>query len=298
MPISIVAEGGGMRGAYVCGAIDALYSHYGLHRVDVVTGTSASACTLAYYAAGQFYPGYYIWTQEVPSWHFLSFRNLLCGKPFLDIDYMVDVIFKRNVKLDPKRLKDSKIKLVVPVLSCATGETEFFDMKGSDVDIFEVLRAAAAAPIVYNKRVRIGDAYYFDGYFGNPLALDNPHIAETKKIVILSKPLDDTSRINWDREARLLRPILRKDTYRVLRMSDARQSAAIEQCKSLMNEGAVVIAPEDSSGRSLDNSIKNIRRLIQQGYDDALKNEPLRQLMQELKSSPRKDFYFPEQTDV
>jgi len=76
MKLSIVAEGGGMRGAYTLGVMDALYSHFGLKKVDYVAGSFAGTGTLAYYVAGQFYPGYYIWTRHVTNPRMISIKNI------------------------------------------------------------------------------------------------------------------------------------------------------------------------------------------------------------------------------
>ena len=145
MKLSIIAEGGGMRGAYALGAIDALYSHFGLKKIDYATGSSGSIATLSYYIAGQFYPGYNIWSNELPHHRFLSLRNILKGYPMLDIDYLIDEIFKKKISLNKKKVNESKAKLFVPLTNTKTGEAEYFNNK-TDADFFEILRATMAAP--------------------------------------------------------------------------------------------------------------------------------------------------------
>ena len=191
MKLSIVAEGGGMRGAYALGAIDALYSHFGLKSVDYMTGSSASAATLAYYAAGQFYPGYYIWSNELPSPKFLSFRNILKCRPFFDIDYLVDEVFKKRIPLNENKVKASRMRLIVPLTNAETGDAEYFNNR-TKFDFFEILRAAMAMPFAYNHTVKIGEKAYLDGALTDPLPINIPQIRESRKIIILTKPRSDS----------------------------------------------------------------------------------------------------------
>lgn len=106
MKISIIAEGGGMRGTYSLGAINALYSYFGLKKVDYVTGSSAGIAPLAYYTAGQFYSSYRIYKREISNHKPLSLKNVFRGLPILDVDYLIDEIFKKIIPLNEKKLKN------------------------------------------------------------------------------------------------------------------------------------------------------------------------------------------------
>ena len=116
MKLSLVVEGGGMRVAYSLGALGALYSHFGLRQVDYVTGSSSSLGLLAYYTAGQLYPGYYAWPKELSNYKLLSLRNLFRGKPIIDVDYLIDEIYKKKIPLSEKKIKASKIKFFVYIV--------------------------------------------------------------------------------------------------------------------------------------------------------------------------------------
>ena len=217
MNLSIIAEGGAMRGAYVLGVIDALYSYFGLKHVDSLTGSSASASTLSYYASDQFYPGYYIWTGEATNPRFLSIGNLFKGRPFLDIDYMVDEVFKKKIPLDPDKINKSKMHLVIPLTNAKTGKAEYFDSKTNE-DIFEILRAAMAAPFVYGKFVKIRSKVYFDGSFSDPFPIDIPRIKDSRKIIILTKPSNNSKKTNTERVLlTMLQWKMKKGVYNALK---------------------------------------------------------------------------------
>ncbi|OGG56752.1 hypothetical protein A3D71_03690 [Candidatus Kaiserbacteria bacterium RIFCSPHIGHO2_02_FULL_55_20] len=292
MNISIVAEGGGIRGAYVFGVAEALWSHYGLHRVDVVVGTSASAGTVAYYASGQHRLGRPVWLNEISSPRFINARNILRNRTVVDIDYMIDTVFKRRFPLDPIALKSSPVRCIIPVESYRTGKIEYIDATESPFDIFEVLRASSAVPIVYHKLVTLGNEKYFDPYFTEPLSLENSYVCGSRKIIILSKPRTRVS-LRSARIAELWRPALPRRIYRTLHESDARRNAMMDTCDSLEKDGDVIIAPAALYGKNLDNRPAVIADLFHRGYEDALANEPLKKLIAELKARPRSDFYFP-----
>ena len=182
MKISIIAEGGGMRGAYSLGAIDSLYSHFGLKQVDYLTGSSSGIGTLAYYAAGQFYPGYYIWPLHLPNPKFMSIRNIFGGHPFVNVDYLIDCILKKRVPLKESAVKRSKMHLIVPLTNTVTGNVCYFDNR-THYNFFEVLRASMAMPFAYGKSVQIGLSRYIDGTLTNPLPTDVSCIKRSKKII-------------------------------------------------------------------------------------------------------------------
>jgi len=92
----IVAEGGGLRASYGVGVVKALIEEFHITSVDIAIATSGSAGTLAYYVAQQFDSIINIWTNLLSTWRFLSLRNILLGNPILNIDYLIDVVFKQQ----------------------------------------------------------------------------------------------------------------------------------------------------------------------------------------------------------
>ena len=70
-----------------------------------------------------------------------------------------------------EKIKSSEIKFYISATNIETGEAEYFGNQ-SDIDIFEVLRASSAAPIVYNKLVEINGNKYIDGAIGAPLSVN------------------------------------------------------------------------------------------------------------------------------
>lgn len=158
--LAIVTSGGGMTCAYSAGAIMALVEKFGLKKPDIIVGGSGSVGTLAYYITKQYKSIKNVWS------------NLLCNKEVIDIkrlwrvidvDYVIDTIFKAKAKLDIKKLIKSDIRLFIGVTNYEKGKVEYFSNK-SKVDLFEAIRASMAVPMLYNKPVKINNKNYCDTF--------------------------------------------------------------------------------------------------------------------------------------
>ena len=158
--LAIVASGGGMTCAYSAGAITAFVEKFKLKKPDIIIGGSGSIGTLAYYVAKQYKSIKNVWL------------NLLCNKNVIDIkifwrvidvDYVIDNIFKKQEKLNVKKLVKSEIKLFIGVTDYERGKVEYFSNK-SKINLFEAIRASMAVPMLYNKPVRINNRDYCDSF--------------------------------------------------------------------------------------------------------------------------------------
>lgn len=291
MKLSIIAEGGGMRGAYALGAIDALYSYFGLKNVDYVTGSSASSGTLAYYTTCQLYPGYYIWTKELPNHRFLSLWNVFKGHPFLDVDYLIDEIFKKRIPLNVKKVKTSRTRFIIPVTNAKTGKVKYFDNR-TNFDFFKVLKAAMAVPFAYGKTVKIGNSFYFDGTPSDPLPIDFPGIKQSRKIIILTKTEKDSKQGGIEKPlSTILKWKLELGVYKALQNSQIIYQKRMEQVKNLETKGDIVIRSSKHIPR-FDNKIKTLKTSIKQGYKDTISHKKLSQLMKNLKENRKYRYCF------
>ena len=84
--------------------------------------------------------------------------QLRIHKRIIDIDYLIDVVFKRQQPLDVKRLRESGMVFNVGTTSRDTGAVTYFSNKDT-VDFFDMLRASKAMPVAYGKSVIINGAW-------------------------------------------------------------------------------------------------------------------------------------------
>ena len=279
-----------MRGAYAIGAMTALESHFGLKRVDVATGSSACIGILAYYVAGQLIPGRAIWTDKVSTSNFLSLFNPLRGKPIVDIDFVIDFCFKEYVPLNQEKVKSSDTLFIVPLINCATGIIEYFTNR-TDLDFFEILRASMAMPILSSKGIELNNAYYLDGGISDLLPLDLPEVVDSKKIIILTKSRDYRNPL-YIKSISLFKNHIHPEIYRALKASHALYARRMSQVKELVNDGSAVLIQPSVQLYGLDNRRKSLEKSIQMGFDDAVSNKDLIELISSLRKSENSDFYF------
>jgi predicted patatin/cPLA2 family phospholipase len=158
--LAIITSGGGMTCSYTAGVIYALVKEYKITTPDIVITGSGSAGTLAYYSAGQYESINNIWTNLLDKKDFI---NPLRVWKIIDIDYLIDEVFKKQEPLDIINLRKSPIKFFASATNYTTGELKYFSNRDS-VDFFEILRATKAMPIAYNKPILIEGNRYCDTF--------------------------------------------------------------------------------------------------------------------------------------
>src|ERR1051326_2618384 len=103
--LAIVTSEGGMKCAYSVGVILALVEKYHLVKPDMVIGASGSTGTLAYFVAGQYQSIRNIWENLLSNKNFISYLRV---RRIMDIDYLIDTVFKKQDILDVNKIKQSR----------------------------------------------------------------------------------------------------------------------------------------------------------------------------------------------
>ena len=185
MKLSLVIEGGGLRGSFAIGALSELARLLPVRPAHVYA-TSSGAPNAAYFATGQLREGLRIWEERTHGAQLVDYRKLLGAGPVLKVDELVDV-FRRDIRLDVGALERSPSRLHIAVTEAETGDLEVLD--ATPDNIFELLAAAMAVPFAYGKLVSVAGRRYFDGGFRAPVAIREALArAPDKIIVILTKP--------------------------------------------------------------------------------------------------------------
>jgi predicted patatin/cPLA2 family phospholipase len=148
-----------MRGVYSMGALSHLEKTGLRCAFDLVVGSSAGAINGAYLLAGQAIDAVRVYVDNLSTRNFV---NLLRLNRIVDIDYMVDVALKKKCPLDLDTLHGSPCLLQAILTDAETGEATVFTNR-DNMDIYEVIRATAALPALYNRKVKVGDRAYIDG---------------------------------------------------------------------------------------------------------------------------------------
>jgi predicted patatin/cPLA2 family phospholipase len=257
---AIILIGGGMRSSHGAGFLYALATQFGITQPDIMIGSSGDAGNVAYFAAGQYESIKKIWCELLSTSDFISMWRL---RKIMDIDYLVDTVFKKQEPLAIEQLRNSPIELFIPVTHARTGHCEYLT-KDTQVDFFEILRATAAIPIFYGKQVSILGEKYVDGEL-TPTIVDHVKKAlsagATRILVITNKtPLTRFNTL----ETKIYTHFVSKG----LREAVLREISTSVSCVTAPGATVLCVGPRISI-RSLTNAKEKLRANFDRGVEDA-----------------------------
>jgi len=165
----LVLEGGGMRGIFTTGVLQA-FSDRGYFPWELIIGTSAGAITGIGYAARQIHLVRDAYFTELLKGQFINVSNILRPeKHILNLDWLIDNIIKGKDPLDLRALQRC-CRVLITATNCIPGhppETIYLDSRKDDVPT--ALKATAAIPFLYRGFVEYEDYRFLDGALLDPI---------------------------------------------------------------------------------------------------------------------------------
>ncbi len=148
-----------MRCGYTGGVLVAIARELNFISPDVIIAGSGSAGFALYYLTQQYEAIKKIAVELLATPKFISFLRL---NKIMDIDYLIDVVFKQQQPLDLEKLSLTTSSYYIPIKDLGSGEIRYFSNR-DNVDVFEVLRATKAIPYFYKRKISLGGSQYVDG---------------------------------------------------------------------------------------------------------------------------------------
>ncbi len=189
----LLVEGGGMRGAFSGGALAAMCKYYPAKNFDLALGVSAGSCSLAYYITEDTDKLISkknilkIWSEELHSHKFISFRELLKLKRIMKREYLVDYIIKEKYKLILETL--SKKPFFITVTNLKTAMPEY--IRATKENFFDLLRSAISLPVATKGFNFFDNRFFSDGGIIDPIPLKAVIESGYKDItLVLNHPRD------------------------------------------------------------------------------------------------------------
>ncbi len=162
---ALICMGGGMRSAHGAGFLYALATKLNITTPDLLVGTSGAAGTVTYFASRQYDCIKEVWCERLTNPRFVSFSRLW---KIIDIDYLVNTIFRFDTPLNLEKLAQAPNPCLIPLTDAHTGITTYMDIRTS-TNPFAILEAAKAIPVFYGKHTQIDGRSYIDGEIGPTL---------------------------------------------------------------------------------------------------------------------------------
>ncbi len=271
--IGIVCSGGGMTCAYSAGALEAIHDHYGFKTPHVLVGASGSAGNCAYYTAGQSKVGKDVWVDLLTDGQMISWRQW----PILNIDYLVNTVFRKRVPLDHRAVAANRLKLLIPTTNAKTGLLHYFSNHDKDFDIFSVLIAAKTVPIVAGRSVCVDGMckhQYADGDIGQQLN----HYTDLAKHYGCEQTIVIDNEAPYHLGMRALLTLYKTCSGKNMRRAVIRglgdDSHTIQD-----DDKTIVLRPSQPLSMSaLTDSREKVERAYDMGYADAVHNPRLQKL--------------------
>ena len=271
MKTGIIDGGGGYRGVYATGVMDALMDH----RItfDVGIGVSAGSANIASYIAGQRGRNLKFYTEYGMRKEYSSFSNYLHKKSYIDLDYVYGTLSNEGGEypLDYDALMNNPMEMAVVATEAESGMPHYFTKQDIHRNDFSVFKASCAIPAVC-RPVEINGVPYFDGGISDPVPIDLAmKMGCDRIIVVLTRPLNQArKRENDPKLAKLIKKDYPKAAERLTNHYKT-YNAAVALARKYQASGQVcIIAPDDTLGvHTICHDQEAMFRLYQKGYCDA-----------------------------
>lgn len=160
--VALAIEGGGMRGAVSAGMALALQEIGLLDAFDAVYGASAGAITAAWLLSSR-PEGLRGWSDPRFARALIRKRNLLRGRPVVDVERLVEEVYLHEFPLDYGSVLGTPIELHPLATDIATGQVADLhgELTGGDA-LRLAIRASAALPVLAGAPISLGGRRYFD----------------------------------------------------------------------------------------------------------------------------------------
>ncbi|MDG3557958.1 patatin family protein [Acinetobacter bereziniae] len=156
---ALVVEGGGMRGAFTCGVLDA-FLQQNFNPFDLFVGVSSGSTNLANYLAKQHGRNIELYLDHSLRPEFIRYGRFFKGGDLLDMQWMWDTVEKEN-PLDQNTLFAQNPDFYMVLTHARSGHAEY--LRAGKDNIIEGLRASSSIPYLTRKAVEIFGEPYFDG---------------------------------------------------------------------------------------------------------------------------------------
>lgn len=184
--VGLIVEGGGMRGIYGCGVLDAFLENdirfpYGI-------GVSAGAANLASFVAEQEGRNYRFYTDYAFDERYMSFKNFVTTGSFFGMDYIYSELTETVDPINFERLINTEMEYYVVAVDAVTSKPVYFNKEDVRKHRGDVFKASSAVPAMC-KPIEIDGKQYFDGGVADSIPLKRALSDGCDKVVaVLTRP--------------------------------------------------------------------------------------------------------------
>lgn len=266
--VSLILEGGGMRGLYTAGVLD-YFMDQGLIFQDII-GVSAGACNSVSYISGQRGRNLDINAGFCSDKRYVSLLGLFTRGSIFNMDFLFDDIPNKLLPFDYNSFKNSECRLTAVSTDCTTGRPIYTPIRDMLTDGIYV-RASSSIPLV-SPVVEVEGKKLVDGGPSDSIPIRySVERGFDAHIVIMTR--HEGYRKKKSSLFPLCRVLLRKYPNLVNTMGSRHEvyNDSIELAEELEKQNkAVIIRPKQPVEISrFETNPENLRNLHKNGYEDA-----------------------------
>ena len=267
--VGLILEGGGMRGSYTAGVLDA-FLDMGIHMQDII-GVSAGAANGISYVSGQHGRNLTIYNTCINR-KYLSFSNFLTTGSFFGMKYVFYEVTRNIIPFDYEAFKNSEKKLTIVATNVNDGKPFYKQLRdlNDDADM-KYLRATAAIPMA-STIVKVGGHKLMDGGASDSIPIEySLGKGNAKNVIVLTRNegfRHHKSKMSWYAYARY--PFYR-EFARTVANRHLYYNKSVEIAERQEREGnALIIRPTKPiiAGR-MEKDPEKLSAQYRIGYDDA-----------------------------
>lgn len=195
--IGLVLEGGGMRGAYTAGVLDAFIEE-GIE-IPYVIGVSSGATVGSSYVTKQKERCKKIYIEWSQDRRFAGIRNFLRERSYFGMNFLFDQLPNELEVFDYEAFQAAEAVFISCLTNCDTGSTEYVrhDHYNPEIYMTDVIRACNSLPII-SPHVKINNQRYLDGFLTDPLPLmKSIDDGNDYNIIVLTKKPGIERKLSW-----------------------------------------------------------------------------------------------------
>lgn len=273
MKIGVLDAGGGFRGIYGCGVLDACLD-MGI-MFDYAVGVSAGSANLFSYLARQRGRNYVFYTEYGFRKQYASLGNFLRRGNYVDLDYVYSTLSNSDGEnpLDYDAFEANPAEFYVVACDARTGEAAYLGRDFISRDNYQVCKASSALPVACRPQ-RVGDRLYFDGGMADPVPIEKAFADGCDKVVlILTRPRSSLRTSKDDATFARLLKLRYPKAARELSLRYKKYNDAVALAGEYEKQGKLLVVAPDSIGHmtTLKRTKEDMDMLYEKGLRDAKK---------------------------
>lgn len=267
---SLILEGGGMRGMYTSGVLDAFMDN-DLY-INNVYAVSAGCYNALSYLSRQKGRSYRINTTYLNDKRYINMRKLVTSGSAINTSFIFEEVFKKLDEFDYDEFKKNTDNFYAVSTNCDSGEAHYALIKDLDNDV-EYVKASAALPL-FTRIVKVDGLKLTDGGISDSIPIRKAiEDGFTNNVIVLTRP---KGFILKDNKLMRFYKLRYKKYPNLLNAMSNRKYVYNDTLKYIeeleKNKKVFVIRPSvDLNIDNLEKDIHKIQKIYEMGYADGLK---------------------------